>query len=104
MKEIKPRKKPRKYTGPLQHFHNFEHDPKGRTHCESNGNHPYTIEHANGKHVISRSVAIGHGRGGKPQMFRFPVHLHRGYDLSKGVKIAPSRSVRITPRRPRIGR
>lgn len=96
MKEIKPRKKPRKYTGVLQHFHNFEHSPEGHTHCKSNGKYPYTIEHVDGKHVISSPIAIGHGRGGEPQMFKFPKRLRGGFDLSRGV--------RITPKRPRIPR
>lgn len=73
--------------GVLQYFHNYEHDPQGRTHCKSNGNHPYTIEHLNGKHIISKSIAIGHGRGGKPQAFRFTERLGGGYDMSSGVKV-----------------
>ena len=77
----------RKYTGVLQHFHNYEHDPKGRTHCKSSGKHPYSIEHASGRHKISHSVAIGHGRGGKPQKFRFTKRLGNGYDMTSGVRI-----------------
>jgi len=81
------RKSPRKYTGILQFFHNFEHDPKGRTHCHSKGNFPYTIEHMNRKHKISSKTAIGHGRGGKPQKFIFTRKLGDGYDMASGKKV-----------------
>lgn len=83
------RKRPRKYTGTLQYFHNFEHDPRGRTHCKSSGKHPYTIRHRDGKHIISHPIAQGHGRGGKPQLFRFPKRLRDGFDMSKGIQITP---------------
>lgn len=86
MKKI--RKRTRKYTGALQYFHNFEHSPDGRNHCKSNGTHPYTIRHSNGKHIISSPVAQGHGRGGKPQWFRFKKRLGGGYDMASGVKVA----------------
>ena len=78
----------RKYTGVLQYFHNFEHDPTGRSHCHSNGNYPYTIRHYNGKHIISSRIVRGHGRGGKPQWFRFTRRLGGGYDMTSGVKIS----------------
>lgn len=81
------KKRPRKYTGVMQYFHNFEHDPTGRNHCKSSGNYPYTIEHFKGKHKISNNVAIGHGRGGKPQKFLFTKKLGNGYDMSSGIKI-----------------
>lgn len=81
------RKRPRKYTGVLQYFHNFEHDPQGRTHCSSSGEYPYTIKHSNGKHIISAQMARGHGRGGKPQLFRFTRRLGNGYDLASGEKV-----------------
>lgn len=77
----------RKYTGVLQYFHNFEHDPTGRNHCQSSGNYPYTIRHSNGKHIISNSIARGHGRGRKPQWFKFTRRLDNGYDMSSGIKI-----------------
>lgn len=80
------RKRPRRYTGVLQHFHNYEHDPQGLNHCKSNGQYTYVIQHVNGKHKISAKVAIGHGRGGKPQMFRFKERLGDGYDMASGVK------------------
>lgn len=81
------RKRQRKYTGVLQYFHNYEHDPNGRTHCKSDGNYPYTIKHSNGKHIISSPVAIGHGRGGKRQAFRFTKRVGGGYDMNSGVRV-----------------
>jgi len=83
----KQKRRPRKYTGILQYFHNFEHDPSGLNHCHSDGNHPYTIRHHNGKHIISGQVVRGHGRGCKPQWFYFPKKLKDGYDMASGVKI-----------------
>ena len=80
------RKRPRRYTGTLQFFHNYEHDPAGRTHCQSNGKHPYRITHLNGKHIISSQIAVGHGRGRKPQAFRFTKRLGKGYDMMSGVR------------------
>lgn len=77
----------KKYTGTLQYFHNYEHDKNGRNHCSSNGDHPYTIRHYKGKHVISGSIVRGHGRGGKPQWFSFKKRLGGGYDMASGVKI-----------------
>lgn len=77
----------RKYTGVLQYFHNFEHDPLGRNHCDSEGKYPYSIEHVNGKHKISRAYAKGHGRGCKPQWFHFTEKLGAGYNMASGVKI-----------------
>lgn len=78
----------RKYGTVASYFHNYEHDPKGRNHCHSDGKHPYRIKHYLGKHVISAKVAVGHGRGDKPQKFRFPKRLGDGYDLSSGVRVA----------------
>lgn len=80
-------KSPRKYTGVMQYFHNYEHDPRGLNHCRSAGNYPYEIEHVNGRHKISARIAIGHGRGGKPQKFRFTRKLGSGWDMASGVKI-----------------
>ncbi|KKN16507.1 hypothetical protein LCGC14_0975180 [marine sediment metagenome] len=80
------RRRPRKYTGVLQYFHNFEHDPKGRNHCHSDGNHPYSIWHENGKHIISARIACGHGRGGKPQWFRFTRREGKGWDMASGMR------------------
>ena len=77
----------RKYTGVLQFFHNFEHDPEGLNHCHSDGDHPYTIKHENGKHIISHSIVRGHGRARKPQWFEFTVRLGDGYDMASGNKI-----------------
>jgi len=81
------RKRPRKYIGASQHFHNFEHSKEGRTHCTGPISNPYKIEHANGKHKISHQFAKGHGRGGKTQWFRFTKELDDGYDMSSGVKV-----------------
>lgn len=81
------RRKPRKYTGVCQFFHNFEHSKEGRAHCKSNGNYPYTIKHYKGKHIISAKMAKGHGRGCKPQWFLFTRRLGGGYDMASGVKI-----------------
>ncbi len=85
---VDKQKRRRKYTGVMQYFHNFEHDPKGLNHCHSDGNYPYTIEHNGGKHIISASIAIGHGKGGKPQCFQFTKHESGGYDMASGIKIA----------------
>jgi len=81
-------RRPRKYNNVLQFFHNYEHDPTGRNHCHSAGQYPYTIHHAEGKHIISGRIACGHGRGGKPQWFRFTRRLGSGWDLSSGKRIA----------------
>ncbi len=81
------RRSPRKYDRIEQFFHNFEHDPKGLNHCHSAGNHPYQVHHFGGKHVITGKVARGHGRGCKPQWFRFTRRLSDGWDLASGVKI-----------------
>lgn len=83
----------RTYRNPSQFFHNYEHDPEGRTHCKSSGKYPYSISHYNGRHVISAKVARGHGKGGREQWFEFTERLGNGYDLSSGVKIgSPRRS------------
>ena len=79
-------RRPRKYNNVLQFFHNYEHDPLGRTHCKSRGKFPYNIEHLDGKHVSSRT-AIGHGIAGKSQKFRFTKRLGNGWDMSSGTKI-----------------
>lgn len=110
-------KRQRKYTGVMQYFHNFEHDPEGLHHCESEGQYPYTIEHKDGKHVISAPIARGHGRGCNPQWFRFTERTNGGYDMASGERIdkpSPPRrinrsitkraSIRITPRTPKLGR
>ena len=85
---MKSRKRPRRYTGVLQFFHNFEHDPSGRNHCRSGGKYPYEIEHVGGKHKISHPYARGHGRGAKPQWFFFPNRLEEGYDMASGVRVS----------------
>ncbi len=89
----KPRKRQRSFNRVSHYFHNFEHDPQGRTHCRSNGQHPYQIEHLNGQHVITRHIAVGHGRGGKPQAFVFKRKRGKGFDLESGVRVdkAPKR-------------
>ena len=107
----------RKYTGVLQFFHNFEHDPEGLNHCQSDGDHPYTIKHKNGKHIISHPVVRGHGRGRKPQWFEFTVRLGDGDDMASARRIdAPPprrratrtitgrKPIRITPKRPKLVR
>ena len=81
------RRNPRKYTGVLQYFHNFEHDPLGRNHCKGGKSNPYTIEHVNSRHKINLPYARGHGRGGRPQWFQFTRRLSNGYDMSSGQKI-----------------
>ncbi len=81
------RKRTRKYTGVLQYFHNFEHSNEGRNHCKGPASNPYTIRHSNGKHIISLSVAVGHGKGKKRQWFKFARKLEEGYDMASGVKI-----------------
>lgn len=83
------KKQPRKYTGPTQYFHNFEHDPDGLNHCKSEGQYPYQIEHVDGKHKISAKIAIGHGKGNKPQAFEFSERLGDGWDLASGKPIEP---------------
>lgn len=109
-------KRPRKYTGVMQFFHNFEHDPSGLNHCHSNGDYPYEIQHKDGKHVISHSIARGHGRGCKPQWFKFPVRCDGGFDMASATRIdgpprrrvTPSvirrKPIRITPKRPKLRR
>jgi len=77
----------RKYTGTLQYFHNYEHDPEGRKHCTGPRSNPYRIKHSKGRHIISHKTATGHGKGGKTQKFRFPKKLGSGYDLASGVKV-----------------
>ena len=83
----RPRRKPRSYSSVSQFFHNFEHDPSGLNHCHSAGQYPYTIQHLNGKHVISARIACGHGKSCKPQWFKFTARLGSGWDLSSGVRI-----------------
>lgn len=105
----------RKYTGVMQYFHNFEHDPEGRNHCHSEGDYPYAIEHKDGKHIISARIARGHGRGCKPQWFKFTERCNGGYDMTSAVRIdrppaksskvmARRRPIRITPKTPRLRR
>ena len=109
------RKRQRKYTGTMQFFHNFEHDSEGLNHCHSAGNYPYTIEHKDGKHIISAKIAEGHGTACKPQWFKFSVRCNGGYDMAFGVRIdgPPAKKskgltrrkpIRITPKTPRLSR
>ncbi|KKM07596.1 hypothetical protein LCGC14_1732320 [marine sediment metagenome] len=87
----------RRYKGPLQYFHNYEHDVEGRTHCTGPDSNPYEIEHVHGMHKISHQYAVGHGRGGKRQWWHFPKRLEEGYDMSSGVRVAetPSKSAKL---------
>lgn len=106
----------RKYTGVLQFFHNFEHDSKGLNHCHSDGDHPYTIKHKKGKHIISNNIARGHGRADKPQWFEFTVRRGDGYDMAsfklidappvqkQSAKPLKRKPIRVTPKRPRLKR
>ncbi len=71
----------REYTGVLQFFHNYEHDPEGRTHCYGLRDNPYVIIHMNGKHVISTEFARGHGRR-NTQWFHFTKKYAGGYDMA----------------------
>jgi len=77
----------RKYTGPLQYFHNYEHDEEGRVHCEGPPSNPYRIKHVNGKHKINLRFAKGHGYRNKPQWFEFIKKLKNGWDLASGIKV-----------------
>ena len=90
----------RKYVGPLQFFHNFEHDPEGRKHCTGPRSHPYRIVHVDGKHVITHKYAKGHGKGRKAQWFRFTRKLDTGFDLASGVKVeGPPEGFLIKPKK-----
>ena len=86
---MKPSK--RKYTGPLQYFHNYEHDEEGRTHCLGPKSNPYVIAHKDGKHLINAPIAKGHGKGGEPKWFKFKKAAG-GFDLSTG-KVIPVEEV-----------
>ena len=86
--KLRDAKQMRKYTGPMQFFHNFEHDPEGRTHCKGPLSNPWEIEHSNGKHIITSEYAKGHGRAKIPQWFKFTKKLKTGYDLRSAIKIA----------------
>lgn len=81
----------RKYTGPLQYFHNYEHDPEGRTHCKGPASNPYAIEHRDGVHVINCQFARGHGKGNKPQWFKFMKRVPGGWDLASGEMVEVSK-------------
>ena len=81
---MKPSK--RKYTGPTQFFHNYEHDSEGRTHCLGPPTNPYIIIHDKGKHKINTPVARGHGKKGDTQWFKFPKTVG-GFDLAEGKPI-----------------
>ena len=101
------KKRQRKYTGVLQYFHNHEHSPDGLNHCHSDGQYAYRIRHEDGKHIISSQVVCGHGRGNKPQWFRFTKRLGDGYDMTSAVRIDNPQMVRAgisCQRMPRISR
>ena len=87
MKAVRKRRVRKYQDSVAQFFHNFEHDPKGLNHCHSDGQHPYRVDHVDGRHVITRSIACGHGRGGKPQWFKFTRRLGGGWDLASGKKV-----------------
>jgi len=80
----------RKYTGVLQYFHNYEHDPEGRTHCLGMLSNPYVIEHKSGGHLISTEYAKGHGKLNEPKWFRFTKKFGRGFDMASAVEVKPS--------------
>jgi hypothetical protein len=86
----------RQYTGPLQFFHNYEHDPEGRTHCMGPESNPYIIVHYDGGHVINTEYAKGHDKKRDITWFRFMDKLGPGWDLASGVRIdkedVPSRN------------
>uniref|UniRef100_A0A6H2A3A3 Uncharacterized protein n=1 Tax=viral metagenome TaxID=1070528 RepID=A0A6H2A3A3_9ZZZZ len=82
---MKPSK--RKYTGPTQFFHNYEHDPEGRTHCLGPPSNPYAIIHKDGKNLINTEAAKGHGKTGEPQWFKFKK-VAGGFDVSSGKAIS----------------
>ena len=82
----------RKYSGPLQFFHNYEHDREGRKHCTGPASNPYRIKHANGRHEISHRFAKGHGKKRKTQWWEFNKRLGTGWDMASGKKVEePSR-------------
>ena len=74
----------RKYTTPDQYFHNFEHDPEGRTHCRGSVSNPYRIVHYNETHIINTEFAKGHGKSKNPQWFKFTKRKGKGFLLSSG--------------------
>ncbi len=80
----------RQYTGVLQFFHNYEHDPDGRTHCIGMPSNPYVIQHKDGKHIISTEFAKGHGYRCVPQWFKFTKREGWGYDMSSAEKVDES--------------
>lgn len=82
------RRRARRYTGILQFFHNYEHDPLGRNHCKGPASNPYAIAHVNGRHKISHRYAVGHGRGGVRQWFVFVEPLEDGFNLASGRRVS----------------
>ena len=74
----------RRYTGPTQFFHNFEHDPTGLRHCTGPASNPYTIKHVDGKNVIDKKYAKGHGKGNQVTAFKFMEKVIGGYLLASG--------------------
>ena len=91
------RRRRRRYTGVMQYFHNYEHDPLGRTHCTGPASNPYRIAHINGLHKVSHRFAVGHGIGCKRQWFEFPRKLGDGYNMASGqrVKALPTKQQRL---------
>jgi len=77
----------RQYTGPLQFFHNYEHDPEGRTHCLGPKSNPYVIVHYDGRHVINVKYAKGHDKKRQGVWFYFPGRIGPGWDLATGEEI-----------------
>ncbi len=79
----------RKYIGVSQHFHNYEHDPEGLTHCRGPASNPYRIVHYKGHNIISTEYARGHGKKKETQWFRFEKRLGPGWSLASGIMVAP---------------
>jgi len=77
----------RKYTGVLQYFHNYEHDPEGRTHCTGPASNPYKIVHKDGKHFINTEYAVGHGKNVERQWFKFTKKIDGLWDMSSSEKV-----------------
>ena len=88
----------RKYTGTLQYFHNYEHDPEGRKHCKGAVSNPYRVKHSEGKHIVNLPYAKGHGKHRKTQWFKFNKRSSGGWDMTSGVKV-PKPPIDYNPRK-----
>ena len=59
------------------YFHNYEN---GYKHCKGGGSNPYELKHdKNGKHLINKEFARGHGRNRKPTWFHFKESTNNGW-------------------------